>query len=75
MSGAQEQRREESMPDAKEQFLADLAPYQARLQELKLRLEQNEAESTQLKSKIAEAELKIQEVTEGSLYWKLMMKE
>jgi hypothetical protein len=80
MSGAQEQRREGAMPDAKEQFDAELAPYQADLQELRAKLvasqtEGSEAESTELKSQIAEAERKISEVMEGTLYYKLVMKD
>ncbi|MCY1439642.1 hypothetical protein D9M71_558860 [compost metagenome] len=61
MSEAQERRREEAMVDAKQQLDAELAPLHARQQSL------NE-ELTALKAKI-------ERTVEGSLYYRLMMKD
>jgi hypothetical protein len=80
MSGAQEARREEAIKDAKAQFDADLAPYQSQLRELREELAENqaqgaEAKCVELKSKIEDALRKLDEVMEGTFYYKLMMKD
>ena len=80
MSGAQEARREAAMEDAKAQFDADLAPYQARLQELRDELKASQAQEdevrcAELASEIENALSKLDEVMEGTLYYKLMMKD
>lgn len=49
------------MVDAKLQMEADLAPYRARQQALN--------------DELAEVKAKIQQITEGSLYYRLMMKD
>lgn len=61
MSEAQERRREEAMVDAKLQMEADLAPYHARQQALN--------------DELVEVKAKIQQIIEGSLYYRLMMKD
>ena len=80
MSGAQEARREEAIEGAKAQFDADLAPHQARLQELREKLKENEAQGAdakcvELTSQIEDARRKLDEVMEGTLYYRLMMKD
>ena len=61
MSEAQERRREEAMVYAKQQLDNDLVPYHARRQALKDELDAVDA--------------KIQQVIEGSHYYRLMMKD
>lgn len=61
MSEAQERRREEAMVGAKQQLDSDLVPHRARQQALR--------------DELAAVEAKIQQVIEGSLYYRLMMKD
>lgn len=61
MSEAQERRREEAMVEAKQQLDADLAPYHAR--------------QRSLNEELTAVQAKIQQIMEGSQYYRLMMKD
>lgn len=75
MSGAQEQRREAHIKEAREDLDKVLAPYYARQAQLREQIAKSQPPSAELQQQLNAVIEEIRQIMEGSFWWQLYQKD
>jgi peptidoglycan hydrolase CwlO-like protein len=75
MSGAQEQRREKNIEEAKVALDNQLAPYRAQQDQLRAQIAQSQPPSAELQLKLDAVTAEIGQIINGSFWWQLYQKD
>lgn len=75
MSGAQEQRREKHIEDARIALDIELAPYRAQQNQLREQIAQSQPPSAELQQQLDAVNEKISQIVEASFWWQLYQKD